>query len=99
MTLNVSGNQLNSEIKLQIEIVDQGLGIPDDQKERVFQRFYQSPSAKGKEMGGVGIGLSFAAQLSKLLGGELVLKSSSTLGLLPLKWQPCSVLLQHANSI
>ena len=56
----------------QIEIRDEGSGIPPEELERVFDRFYQVP---GNEGGGVGLGLATVQALVKQLGGTVSLKN------------------------
>lgn len=46
-----------------------GVGIPEDEQERLFERFFRASTAQG--MPGTGVGLSIAFQLAVLLGGEL----------------------------
>ncbi|WP_169305547.1 hybrid sensor histidine kinase/response regulator transcription factor [Sphingobacterium alkalisoli] len=56
------------EKKFQIRISDDGAGIPDSEKTKIFDTFYQIDS---KNYSGTGIGLSFAKNLAELHGGAL----------------------------
>lgn len=57
--------------RLRISVSDEGIGIPDDKKDLIFQRFTQlDPSATRKE-GGTGLGLTIAKQLTELMGGSI----------------------------
>ena len=63
--------------RVEIQVADTGVGIPDGQLERVFEEFYQVP---GTRRGGTGLGLPYARRLAKLLGGELTLASEAGRG-------------------
>ncbi len=54
-----------------VEVADTGPGIPESQRERVFERFHQVDSAEGRRFGGTGIGLSLARELVHLHGGVI----------------------------
>ena len=43
---------------LKLEVVDTGIGIPKNQQERIFERFYRVDKSHSKEIGGTGLGLS-----------------------------------------
>lgn len=62
--------------KVEIEVADKGKGIKDEEKERVFERFYRADRSRtGKEH--FGLGLSVAKELAALHGGSLVLKDTA----------------------
>ncbi|HVF53851.1 MAG TPA: ATP-binding protein [Actinomycetota bacterium] len=54
-----------------IEVTDEGAGIPEAERERVFERFYRSPDARRTSDGGSGLGLSIARWIVQLHGGEI----------------------------
>ena len=54
-----------------IQVVDEGPGIPDDQLDRVFDRFYRTDPSRARDTGGAGLGLAIARQLVEAWGGEL----------------------------
>lgn len=58
---------------LQLQIKDEGVGIPSAEKEKVFERFYQAENAKN--IGGIGIGLALSKEFAKLLEGDLIVES------------------------
>lgn len=54
-----------------VAVADTGPGIPDAQREQVFERFHQVEQSEGRRVGGTGIGLSLARELILLHGGEI----------------------------
>jgi len=54
---------------------DQGVGIPADQLDRVFERFYQVDSSVTRRFGGVGLGLSLVKNLVEALHGDIAVQS------------------------
>lgn len=67
---------VNSESDVQyLEVADSGIGIPDNEKGRVFDRFYRCDQSRTDE--GCGLGLSFAQAVAKLHGGEIRLRTDS----------------------
>lgn len=65
---------------LQILITDTGPGIPEDQREKVFQAFIQGEAGLTRRYGGVGLGLPLASSLISALGGQVQLIESSSRG-------------------
>jgi PAS domain S-box-containing protein len=57
-------------------VSDTGIGIPDAEQNRIFDRFYQIERSSGTLYGGMGLGLSIAAAYLKALGGSISLDSS-----------------------
>ncbi|WP_375182883.1 7TM diverse intracellular signaling domain-containing protein [Marinobacter sp.] len=65
---------------LRILITDTGPGIPEDQREKVFQAFIQGEAGLTRRYGGVGLGLPLASSLISALGGQVLLVESSSRG-------------------
>ncbi|MEP6931464.1 MAG: ATP-binding protein [Flavobacterium sp.] len=57
------------------EIVDTGIGIPEDKLQTVFESFSQGSVEVNRKYGGTGLGLTIVKKLIELLGGEIKLKS------------------------
>lgn len=57
--------------KIQLSVIDLGLGIPDDKKQLIFQRFYRVDTSHSTEIKGSGLGLSIVSQLVKLNNGSI----------------------------
>lgn len=56
---------------LEVRVADQGCGVPDDRKERVFERFYQSGGGPSARSDGVGLGLAICHHVVTAHGGTL----------------------------
>lgn len=63
-----------------ITVADNGMGIPDAYKDKVFERFFRVPTQDVHDHRGYGIGLSYVKQVMKLLGGKVELHDNSPQG-------------------
>lgn len=78
---NVPGGTVEIDVQKQsgtavLTVKDTGVGIPQDQQERVFERFYRVDKSRSKEVGGTGLGLSIVKHAVKMHGGEISLTSA-----------------------
>jgi ammonium transporter len=78
------------------EVIDTGIGIPQEALERVFDEFQQQPTAGRDVQRGTGLGLTISRQLARLLGGDVTVASvvggGSTFTIsLPARYEPPQV--------
>jgi len=56
---------------LRIEVCDNGVGVPEEARERVFQAFGQADGSISRRFGGTGLGLAISKRLVRLMGGQI----------------------------
>ncbi|WP_327344993.1 sensor histidine kinase [Streptomyces europaeiscabiei] len=65
---------------IEIAVTDQGIGISEKDKERVFERFYRVDPARSRQTGGTGLGLAIVKHVAASHGGEVTVWSSEGQG-------------------
>ncbi|MBT2439624.1 two-component sensor histidine kinase [Streptomyces sp. ISL-36] len=65
---------------IEIAVTDQGIGIPDKDKERIFERFYRVDPARSRATGGTGLGLAIVKHVAASHGGEVAVWSTEGQG-------------------
>ncbi|MFC9947077.1 sensor histidine kinase [Streptomyces pratensis] len=65
---------------IEIAVTDQGLGISEKDRERVFERFYRVDPARSRATGGTGLGLAIVKHVAASHGGEVTVWSSEGQG-------------------
>ncbi len=84
LTNSIKYTKENGEIKIYvgfvyndayIKVFDNGIGIPEEDLGRIFERFYRVDKARTREMGGTGLGLSIAKEILDKNGGSIDIKS------------------------
>ncbi|WP_298632574.1 ATP-binding protein [uncultured Umboniibacter sp.] len=80
VTLSLNGLAVEDEIELNVLVTDTGIGITEEQKKSLFEKFSQADSSTTREYGGTGLGLAICAQLATLMGAKINVESQKDVG-------------------
>jgi signal transduction histidine kinase/DNA-binding response OmpR family regulator/HAMP domain-containing protein len=88
--------------KIEINVSDTGIGIPEEHITHIFDEFRQADSSTSRRYGGTGLGLAIAKKYANLLGGEIEVKSEPNKGsvftlVLPVRIQEKNNLSESEN--
>jgi two-component system sensor histidine kinase SenX3 len=71
---------LVGEESAEISVADQGIGIPERDRERIFERFYRVDPARSRATGGTGLGLAIVKHVTAAHGGKVTVESTEGAG-------------------
>jgi two-component system phosphate regulon sensor histidine kinase PhoR len=74
------GGRLLDEGRVELAVRDDGPGIPQEAKSRIFERFYRVDKARSREQGGTGLGLAIVKNVMEAHGGEVRVESAPGAG-------------------
>ena len=77
---NVSISASVADEIIEIVITDQGIGIPEGELDRIFERFYRVDPARSRQTGGTGLGLSIVKHVANRHGGDVAVWSTPDVG-------------------
>jgi signal transduction histidine kinase/CheY-like chemotaxis protein/Pyruvate/2-oxoacid:ferredoxin oxidoreductase delta subunit len=66
--------------QLQFDVIDTGIGIPEEHRASLFDPFYQADGAVNRKCGGTGLGLAISQRLAQILGGQIRFTSTAGKG-------------------
>jgi two-component system OmpR family sensor kinase len=72
----------------EIWVDDDGIGIPDDERERIFEPFYRLDRSRDRATGGFGLGLAISRRALEAQGGTLTVEASPLGGARFRLWLP-----------
>lgn len=74
--------------KLYLSVADTGVGIPKEDLERIFERFYRVDKGRNKKVGGTGLGLAIVKHIVQYYNGQIEVRSTVGVGSIFEVWIP-----------
>lgn len=73
--INISGKRIDNKVNLCIRIEDTGIGIPEFELDRIFDKFNQVDNSATRKYEGTGLGLAISRMLAERMGGNITVQS------------------------
>ena len=85
LSYSASGTRISVTVRqvedlIEIDVKDQGIGIPAHDLDRIFERFYRVDPARSRNTGGTGLGLAIVKHVCRIHGGECLVWSEQGIG-------------------
>jgi len=81
VNIYITSDLINSnKSKIKIRVTDTGIGIPENEQDKLFKLFSQIDQTTQREYGGTGLGLAISKNLVELMGGEIGVESTLKVG-------------------
>ncbi|MFC3095439.1 PAS domain S-box protein [Alteromonas sediminis] len=80
VTVNIYETQHNAKKALGFDVIDTGVGMSEEAKSRLFERFTQADNSTTRKFGGSGLGMSITQNLIEMMGGSIDVKSETGCG-------------------
>jgi signal transduction histidine kinase len=77
---NIAVRLASASDVVRVAVEDTGMGIPDADRGRIFERFYRVDKARSRALGGTGLGLSIVKHLVQAMGGDIWVESQPEVG-------------------
>lgn len=74
-TVNIKIESIMDSHKVILTVQDNGIGIPEHEKERIFERFYRVDKSRSRQLGGTGLGLSIVKHAAKYHNASIMVNS------------------------
>ena len=88
ITINAEHRVYENKTWIAIQIIDTGIGIPEDEIDKLFQPFQQSTTGAETKYGGTGLGLAISRRICRLMGGDITAESVEGQGSTFTLWLP-----------
>jgi signal transduction histidine kinase len=73
-------NQIETDSEIQISVADQGIGMSEEDKQHIFDRFYRGEAARNAKIEGTGLGLAITARMAELIYAKLTVTNNQPNG-------------------
>lgn len=70
----------NGKVQFHVEVEDTGIGVPEDKVDLIFNKFSQADQSTARKFGGTGLGLSICKELTRMMSGDIGVRSTYGVG-------------------